>query len=329
MYLILFLFLLIVILLLLSYWYSGTETALVNLNNNDLANIDKTHKNYLYLIKLKENLNRTLITILIMNNIINVLLSSLPVLIISSLFNNFIVGIMIGSITFLIILFGDIIPKSKAILNKRQISLNNSRIIYYNMVFFRPLISFLIMITDFSNYFFNSKKQTNKLSLINNKTIEFVAETSEKSGNIKSIERQFIQNVLQFGDLKVSDIVIPKSKVYFLEKNYFLKDIKKDIKNSGYTRVPVLLNKKIKGVLYAKDLILSDKMKISEILRETFVTSEDIEISDLLETMKLNKVHMAIVMKKNNFIGIVTLEDILESIVGTIKDEYSENKKMM
>jgi putative hemolysin len=298
---------------------------LINLETLDLVNLDKAHKNYKYVIKLKEEIDKALITILIMNNISNVLLSSIPVLIASTLFNNLGAGLMIGLITLLIILFGDIIPKSRAIKYKRKIVLKNSRFIYYNMKILKPLVYILILINKKLNFSKNKNLEINQI--INDKTIRDIAIFSEEKGNIKPVERRFIGNILKFGDLTVKEIMIPKEKVYSIRKEISLSELKKEIKNCGYTRVPFILNKKIKGIFYAKDLLYTEAKDISQILRKEFKVQECDDISNVLKLMRHNKVHLAIVYNfEKEFVGVVTLEDILESIVGNIKDEYHKKK---
>lgn len=318
----------ILFLIYLSGWFSSTETALTNLSLIDIVNLDRKDKRTKFIIKLKENLDLSLVSILIMNNIVNVLLSVIPVIFLSLLFKDMNVGFLIVLITLIIILFGDIIPKSRAINNKHKIIFKNARIMYYIFVIIKPLVLVLIYFSKLINK--NLGDKSKKLLLVDEKTIREITNISHKLGNIKKIEKDLISNTLLFGDLKVKEVMLKKKDVFFLSKNHSIKKARSIVSEKPFTRIPFLSKNKISGVLYAKDLLKSNVKSISKIIRKPYVVNENEDISVIFKKMKSKRVHLAIVSNSlDKFKGIITLEDIVETIVGDIEDEYfsQKNKK--
>lgn len=316
----------ILFLIYLSGWFSSTETALTNLSLIDIVNLDEKDKRTKYIKKLKEELDLSLVSILIMNNIVNVLLSVIPVLFLGLIFKGVSVTFLIVLITLIIILFGDIIPKSRAISNKNKIILRNARIMYYIFLIIKPLVLLLISFSKFINRSFGNKVK--KTLLVDEKTIREITNISHKSGNIKEIEKDLISNTLLFGDLKVKEIMLRKKDVFFLSKNYPIKEARRIVSKKPFTRIPFLYRNKILGVLYAKDLLKNNTEFISEIIRKPFIVNENEDISITLKKMQDKRIHLAIVSNESDkFKGIITLEDIVETIVGDIKDEYFSQKK--
>ncbi len=316
----------LIMLIYLSGWFSSTETAFTNLNLVDITHLDKKLPNTKYILFLKENLDSTLVSILIMNNIINVLISIIPVVFLGVFLNEFILGILISTITFIIILFGDIIPKSRAIYNKNRLVERNAKILYYIFILTKPLVKILIYLSKYINSISGYKERLE--FVIDDKTIKEVVNMSHKDGKIKRIEKKFISNILEFGDLKVKDILIKKENVFFFSENYSIYEAREKISKKPFTRIPYIEEKKVLGIVYAKDLLKENKKKISTILRKPFIVNENLDISNLFKKMKENKIHIAIVYNDDKeYVGIITLEDILETIIGSINDEYYYEKK--
>jgi CBS domain containing-hemolysin-like protein len=323
----LYILIIVLILIYLSGWFSSTETALTNLNLIDILSLDKTDPNTKYVNKLYKNLDLSIITILVLNNIVNVLLSVLPVIFLAVIFNEFQISILIGILTLIIILFGDIIPKSQAISHKKHLILKRAKITYFLFISIKPLIVFLIYISKQINKL--AKSSSPAISLINDEVIKTITHLSHKSGNIKKIEKNIITNTLHFGDLQVNEIMIKKNKVFCINEDLSIDKARKFVINKPYTRIPFIKNKKVVGILNAKDLLKNNKIYISQLIKTPFIVSELDEISKVFIKMKKKKTHLAIVYdKKLVFKGIITLEDILETIVGDIKDEFYFQKNI-
>lgn len=340
------LFVFIIILIYLSGWFSGTETALTHLGSASVAAMRQSgEKNINYIVLLKRDMDRTLITILIGNNIVNILLSSVAALVANSIFESWGVAVVIFLITFLIIIFGEITPKHSAIIDSRDIANRNAKTIYYIMRMLGPLIDGFMFISRKIIVFRGGTLHSRSL-LVSDDSIKYLATLGEEEGVIKSIEKEIIHKVFGFGDRKIRDVMVPMKNVFYLEKNYSVRQVSPIIKEHGFTRVPVI-NKQshVVGIVYSKDLIGQASGRITSIMRRPHFVRADSDISDIFNAMKRKRIHMAIVKNGNggggedggadargkntepgHHIGIVTLEDIIEEVVGEIHDEYFEVK---
>ena len=320
----------IVVLIYLSGWFSGTETALTNLSSASIAEMRKNkEKNIQYIVELKRNMDRTLITILIGNNIVNIILSAVAALMANSLFQNLGVTVTIFLITVLIIIFGEITPKHTAIMDSRKIAKRNGRAIYLLMRVFQALyIIEIFTLISRRIIIMRGGSVENKNLLVTDESIKNLATLGEQEGVIKSIEKAILHKVFGFGDRKIKDIMVPMSNVFLLEKNYSIRQLNPIIRQHGFTRVPVInKQKKVAGIIYSKDLIGRSSGRITSLMRKPHFVMANNDISDIFNAMRRKRIHMAIVKDEaGQHIGIVTLEDILEEIVGEIHDEYYEVK---
>jgi magnesium and cobalt exporter, CNNM family len=327
-WIIVFLIIFMIVLIFLSGWFSGTETALTNIGSDTVAKMNREgDHNAKYVMKLKRRMDKTLVTILIGNNIVNIVLSSVAALIANELFAEIGVSIIVGLITFLVILFGEITPKNSAIFDSRKKANRNSRAIYYLSIVLTPLVIMFIFISGNIIRMTGGSTKERKL-FASDQTIKDMANLSEQEGVIKSIEREIIHKVFMFGDQKIKDVMVPMENVFLLEKDISTYEARRIISDRGFTRVPVLgKEKKVKGVLYSKDLLTARKGSITKVLRDPYLVSMNDEVTKIFELMKKKRIHIAIVKNKaGDHIGIVTLEDMIEELVGEIHDEYYEKK---
>jgi CBS domain containing-hemolysin-like protein len=318
------------ILLYLSGWFSGSETAITKLSPAQIAEMEESgDKNIKHILYLKKHMDRTLVTILIGNNIVNIALSAIATLIANDLFHTIGVSIAVGIMTFLIVVFGEITPKSFAILHNAKVSRSHSIVLYYLMKIFSPIISFFIFISEKIMRFIDKSPPPASL-LISDESIKHLATMGEEEGVIKEIERKIIHKVFNFGDRKIEDVMVPMEEVFFLDKNCTIAEASEKIGVKGFTRIPVIIDGKVRGLLYSKELIgKNGNGYISDLISPPFLVTLNQDITEIFEEMKEKRIHMAIVTDESGkHIGLVTLEDILEELVGDIKDEYSEQKKM-
>ncbi len=323
-----FLIVFMIVLIFLSGWFSGSETALTNLSSADIARM-KRHKvkNVEYIIKLKKRMDKTLITILIGNNIVNIVLSSITALIANQLFAELGVSLMIGMITFLVIIFGEITPKNSAIFDSAKIANRNARVIYFLSISLTPLILMFRWISKSIIRLTRGNEKSQNL-FASDDEIKDLASLSEEEGIIKPIEREIIHRVFKFGDKKVKDAMVPMSNVFCLDDDISLEGVKVSITSRGFTRVPVMGDdNRIMGLIYSKDLITAKEENIPSIMRKPFIVRETDDVTDVFHRMKTERIHLAVVMnKKGDHTGIITLEDLLEELVGELHDEYFEKK---
>jgi len=320
---------LIMILIFLSGWFSGIETSLTHLNSAQIAQMKrKGEKNIECIIKLKKDMDKTLVTVLIGNNVVNILLSSIAALAANYFFHAIGISIVIGIITFLVILFGEIHPKSIAIINSAKIAKKNAKRVFYLKVLLTPLIWLFISLSKIILRITSGERKEVHL-LVSDDSIKDLASLGEEEGVIKSIEKDIIHSVFIFGDKKIKDIMVPLKKVFYLNRNYKVGEAKRILSQKGYTRVPVFDKKnKVIGILYTKDILARRRGWIEAMIRKPVFVSAESDVTKIFASMKQSRVHMAIVTdEEGEHIGIVTLEDILEELVGEIEDEYSEIKK--
>ncbi len=313
----------------LSSWFSSTETAITNLSNRRLAILrSQNTKNIHYLLRLKERLPRTIVTLLIGNNVVNILLSSVTALLANRIFRARGVSVTIGAVTFLLILFGEITPKSKALLDSSRISNRRAPLTYYLglilypvTVAFRWLSKQILKITGYRESAFPA--------LVSEESIISLAALGEEEGAIKPIERRIIDRVFVFGDRKTGDIMIPMKDVFYLKINDRLEDMGRRINERGFSRIPLIdATGTVRGILHVKNIILAEKsIELGKIMGKVFQGNINQEISVLFEQMRENQIHMAVVTnEEGRCAGVITMEDILEELVGEIKDEYYEKK---
>jgi CBS domain containing-hemolysin-like protein len=323
-----FLILFMVILIFLSGWFSGSETALTNLSPAEVARMKRDNEpNVEFILKLKTNMEKTLITILIGNNIVNIVLSSVAALIANELFAEIGVSVMIGVITFLVIIFGEITPKNSAIFNSKKVAVRNARIIFYLSVVLTPLIILFSKISKVLIRLIGGKERSRNLFATDD-SIKDLASLSEEEGIIKPIEREIIHRVFIFGDRKVRDAMVPMKEVFCLDDDIPVDNVKSSIAIHGFTRVPVMGDDgRILGIIYSKDLIMAEDIEIPSLMRKPFLVREEAEITEVFTQMKSKRIHLAVVENGiGEHTGIVTLEDLLEEVVGELQDEYYEKK---
>ncbi len=322
------LIILMIVLIYLSGWFSGTETALTHLNVADIAEMRKKNEtNVEYVIKSKKDMDKTLVTILIGNNVVNIILSSVAAVIANELFHAIGVTIMIVVITVLIIIFGEITPKANAIWDTKKVAQKNAKTIHYLSRGLKPLVTLFMSISR-GIIRLTGKKLKKTHLLVTDESIKSMATLGEEEGVIKGIEKDIIHKVFLFGDRKIKDVMVPIEEVFQMKEDLTIENAGKIIARKGFTRIPIVnKNKKIIGVFYSKDLIGKEKGFIKSLIRPPFFISNSEDITDIFNSMKEKRVHIAIVQDdKGNSIGIVTLEDILEEIVGEIYDEYFDVK---
>ena len=311
-------------LLLLSGFFSSAETALFSISKAKAVHLAKqagaTHK---LIKKMKDDPHRLLSTILIGNNIVNVGAAALATAITIKLIPGYAVGLATGIMTFLILVFGEIFPKSIATRNNILIARLVIFPIYWFSILFTPIIIFLNFIPKITGKI-QRKPQVTEAELMT-----FV-EVVEEEGEIKEEERRFIHNIFEFDDTNASEIMTPRADMYVIDINKGLN--LEEIVKSGFTRIPVIQEDidHVIGILNLKDLLLhqatcESTVDVRKIMREPYFVPENKKLDNLLQQFKKRKQHMAIVVDEHGGVsGLITLEDALEEIVGEIVDETDQ-----
>lgn len=312
---------LLIVLLLLSGFFSSSETALFSISRTKARHLAKGGgKSFALIQQMKKDPHKLLSTILIGNNLVNVGAAALATAICIDLVSHYAVGLATGFMTLLILIFGEVLPKSFATRNNIIIAKMIIFPIYWMSILFFPILTLLNFIPKLTGKLKKSPGMTEA------ELMTFV-EAVEEEGEIKEEEKELIHNIFEFDDTKTSEIMTPRSDMYVLDADEPVQ-IKQIIK-SGYSRVPVIEDDvdHVIGVLHIKDLFMhslnSDtKIDVRKIMDKPYFVPENKKLDQLLRQFKKRKRHMAIVVDEHGGIsGLITLEDALEEIVGEIRDE--------
>ncbi len=317
---------LLIVLLVLSGFFSSSETALFTISKTKARHLAKQDIKSLKLIrKMKEDPHRLLTTILIGNNIVNVGAAAMATSITMTIFPNHAVGIATGAMTFLILVFGEVLPKSFATRNNILIARIIIYPIYWISILFYPVVRFLNFIPRITGKIKKTPAATEE------ELMTFV-EVVEEGGEIKEEEKELIHKIFEFDDTNASEIMTPRTDMLVIEADE--EPQLEQIVSSGFTRIPVIEDNidNIIGIINIKDLFLQkiisgDKIDVRNIMTRPYFVPENKKLDKLLQQFKETKHHMAIVVDEYGGVsGLITLEDALEEIVGEIIDETDKEE---
>lgn len=330
------------ILLLFSAFFSGAEIALVSISDLRTRHlVEQKKRNARLLQRLKSDPQKLLITVLIGNNIANVGASSLATTVSFSILQNFQIndfmsygiGITTGIMTLLILIFGEISPKSYCISNAEKVALGISPVIRFFVILFSPLVWLLSLITRLTSVNYLS----NRFPLVTEEEVRTIVKIGEEEGSIQQEEKEMIHNVFDLDKTEVSSIITPRVDMFVLEAAISINETIEKIKDKIYSRIPVYEENidKIVGIAYAKDILhagLSGKGNdlLKSLIHPAIFIPENMMVNVLLEQFKKQKSHIAVVVDEHGGIaGLVTIEDVLEELVGEIYDETDKPEKLV
>ncbi|WP_315079723.1 hemolysin family protein [uncultured Clostridium sp.] len=321
----------LIILLMLSAFFSMSETALMSINKIRLRHMVEEGVPEAKLVeKLTEDPNKLLGAILIGNNIANIAASGLATVLATNIFGSGGVGIATGVMTILVLIFGEITPKSIAKQRSDSVALKVSKPIKLIVIIFKP---FVYMFTAISSFFIKILGGDPKATepFITEEELKTMVDVSEEEGVLENVEKEMIFNVFDFADLQVKDVMVQRVDVTALDSESTYEDVLKIIKEEQFSRIPVY-NQTIDdviGILNVKDLLMlenpRENFKMTKYIREPFYTFEFKRIVELFKEMKKERNHIAVVLDEyGGTVGIITIEDLIEEIVGDIEDEYDD-----
>ncbi|WP_024614240.1 hemolysin family protein [Clostridium sp. Ade.TY] len=329
---------LLIVLLMLSGFFSMSETALMSLSKIRIRHmVEEGVKGAKLVEKLIEDPNKLLGAILIGNNIVNIgssaIATSLAVKISGG--SESAVAIVTGIMTVLILIFGEITPKSIAKQKSEKVSLKVSKPIKFCVLIFKPFVSIFTVISSvFIRLLGGDPKATEPF--ITEEELKTMVGVSEEEGVLEDVEKEMIFNVFDFGDLQVKDVMVQRVDVTAVEINSSYEELMKVIKEDQFSRIPVYDDTidDIVGIINVKDLIMAGyeggEFDAKKYMREPLYTFEFKKIIELFNEMKKSRNHMAVVLDEyGGTVGIVTIEDLVEEIVGDIEDEYDKEREMI
>ena len=324
----------LVFLILLSGFFSAAETALMSLNKIKIKQlVEDGVKGSKEIQEITDNPSETLSTILVCNNIVNILASSVSTVIFINLLDRF--GTAVATsvstlvLTIVILIFGEITPKTIAVIKAEKLAFALYKPLKLVLVLLKPIVFIFSKISKFIMLILGIKEQGLHTN-ITEEELKSIVSFSQEEGVLEVEDKKLIYNVFEFGDLKVKDVMIPRVDMITLSKNSTYDEIVSVFKTERFSRVPVYKDNidNIIGVINIKDLFFIDKeddFVIDKYIRDVYSTHEYKKIRDLFNEMKKKRNHMAIVRDEyGGTIGLVTIEDLIEEIVGDIEDEYDE-----
>ncbi len=323
----------ILVLVGLSAFFSSAETAFTTVNRVRMkALADEGNSRASAVLTVLDHYSKMLSTILIGNNIVNLTASSLTTILASKVFGSYAVGIATGILTLTILIFGEIIPKNTAMIYSDKISLIYAKIILFLMKIFTPVV-FIIDRLSMGISRLLHIDMSKKGSVMTENELKTYVDVSHEDGVIESEEREIIYNIFDFSDAVAKDIMIPRIDMVSIGLDMGYEEVLNIFKEYMYTRLPVYENDKdnIVGLINIKDFILlSDKehFQVKDILREAYYTYEYKKTADLMIEMREITANVAFVLNEYGAtVGMITLEDLLEEIVGEIRDEYDADEE--
>ncbi len=322
----------LIVLVLLSAFFSSAETALMTCNKVKMkALFDEGNKKAGKVLRILEDTQKMLSAILIGNNIVNLSASALMTVFVTDMFGSFAIGLGTGILTLVVLIFGEIIPKTIATAYAENISLWYSGIIIGLMFVMTP-ISFVINGVATVILKVLRVDTDNRQAMTENELKTYV-DVSHEDGVIESGEKEIIYNVFDFSDAVAKDIMIPRIDMSCVSTEATYGEVMKIFKENMYTRIPVYEENEqdnIIGLINVKDLILledRENFKIKDHLRKAYYTYEFKKTADLLVEMREKSQNVTFVLSEyGSTVGMITLEDLLEEIVGEIRDEYDSDE---
>ena len=321
----------LLVLLSASAFFSSAETALMTSNKFKIRNLaEGGDKRATKVIDITANTDKMLSAILIGNNIVNLSASSLSTTLTLKLFGSSLVGIATGILTFLILVFGEITPKNLASKNAEDMALKYIGIISVLVMVLTPVIYIVNKVARIVISIFNKNNDDN--TMITEDELRAMVEVSHEDGVIENEEKKMIVNVVDFGDTVAGDIMVPRVDMVMVAVDSSYEDILTIFRDERYTRIPVYEDSpdNVIGILNVKDfLLIEDKenFSVKEHLREPLYTYEYKKTSSLMMDMRKTGANIVIVLDEyGTTVGLITLEDMLEEIVGEIRDEFDADE---
>jgi len=335
--------LLFIFLIFLSGFFSGSESAYFSFNANDIHRLKertKKSKNVSRVISLLNKPRRLLMTILVGNTIVNVAAATLAALFTSKHIPGHFLGktnkllIEIIFVTIIILIFSEVTPKVFAVKNYEKFALSVSLPLTGIVKIFAPFSYLFDKLYKMFAFLFRVKKDD---LFINKEDMKTVIQVSEEKGTIGNEEKEMINSIFKFSDTTVKEVMVPRMDMVVLDKNTSFDEVITLVKKKGHSRIPVYDEDvdKIVGILFVKNLLEYKNNKkefksLTDLVKKPYYVPETKKIDELLREFQKERIHLAIVVDEyGGTAGLVTLEDVIEEIVGEIQDEYDNEKSLI
>lgn len=322
----------IIVLVFLSAFFSSAETALVTANRIRMKNLaENGDKHAAKVLKVTSDSGKMLSAILIGNNIVNISASSIATILAIDIFGDIGSGIATGVLTIIILIFGEVSPKTMATIKADSFALAIAGIIDILMFLLTPIIFVINKMASFVLWLLRINPKDADTAMSEDE-IRTIIDESQESGEIEVEEREMIHNVFDFGDSLAKEVMVPRIDMAFVQADSTYEELIELFREDKFTRLPVYDDSTdhVIGIINMKDLLLIDNLEsfsVRDIIREPYFTYEHKNTADLFMEMRKNSISLAIVLDEYGVTaGLVTLEDLLEEIVGEIRDEYDTDE---
>lgn len=322
----------IIILLLLSAFFSSAETALTMVNRHRMRSLaEGGNRSAAKVLKMLDEPSKMLSTILIGNNIVNISASAIVTTYTSEVFGNRYIGIATGILTLCVLLFGEITPKTLATMYSERIAMVYIHFIAPLVVILTPAIWLVDKLSNAIFFIIRVDKDKAKEQMTEAE-LRTIFDVSEEDGVIEKEEKSMINNVVDFGDSNAKDVMVPRADMAYISVDSNLDEVVEAFGEENYSRLPVYADTKdeVIGIVYLKDLFFfqnqsgkNTPFSVRNIMREPFFVYEYQKTSSIMAEMRDRFVSMAIVLDEYaTAVGLITIEDLIEEIVGEIRDEF-------
>ena len=324
-------FIILALFIIMSALFSSAETAFISSDKFTIRQlIQEGNKRAKKVNKILENKDAMLSAILIGNNVVNLSASSLTTTLVYELYGNAFVSIATGILTLVVLICGEIIPKTLAGKYPEKIAMAYAPILHIFIKVLTPVIFILNFIISIIMKILRIKADPMD-TVVTEDVVKTMLDMSLEDGQIEKEEHEIINDVLELNDSCAKDIMIPRTHVVSIRETATYDDIVKVYQEEKYSRLVVLNEKQneVLGVINIKDMLFLNKetFKLQDILRKPYITYESKKISDLLKELRKGQNNMAVILDEyGDLVGIITIEDILEEIVGQIRDEYDADE---
>lgn len=332
-------YVILVIMIILSAFFSASETAFSSVNLIRLRQYAEDNRpGAKRALSVAERFDEVLLAILIGNNIVNLASASLATIVATEVLNLGASGAPIATavMTVLIIIFGEILPKSYAKENAESLALSIGTVYYYMIKIMKPIILIFMVLKDFVAKLYSKKEDEPSVT---EDELNVIIDTMEEEGVLQQDEVEMLQSVLDLSETFVKDIMTPRVDVIAVDVHDSTERVKNVFFEEKYSRIPVYDESRdnIVGILYERDLFSAiiehgstDDVLIADVMRDPMYVSYTMRVSDLLTRLQLEKQHLAIVADEyGGTAGLVTMEDVLEEVVGEIYDEHDEEEQLV
>jgi len=327
-------FLILIILAALSFFFSCSETSIIGLSKIKLRHmVQKGVKGAASIHRLVVKLDKVIAAILIGNNIVNIAVSSIVTGIFVQIYG-YRWGVVASTFitTLVLLIFCEVTPKILAAKHTEKVAILTAPVMEIILVIFKPLIAFFIGISNFILKIFGLDV-SKRSPLITEEELKTMIEMGQEEGVLTQDQRKMLHRIFEFGDTKLMSIMVPKEKIIAVDINTTSDDLLNIFVEEGHARLPVYKGSKdnIVGIVYAQDLLYLLREKglffLQDLLHDVCFVSSTTRVNDLLKRFQMEKMQIAIIVDKDKKpLGLVTLEDLIEEIVGEIEEKYSARK---